>query len=82
MNRFLADALSRINALIACAIILIGVLVGLVALINQSGGFFIMLGTILGSILVSVFLCGLLALIIDIRNINREILEQLRKSSL
>jgi hypothetical protein len=78
MNRFLADALGKLNALIAGVIILLGVIIGLASLFSQSGGFFIMLGSILGSIVVAVLVCGLLALVIDIRNSNREILEQLR----
>ena len=81
MNRFLADAVSALNAILACAIILVGLLAGLAAS-NQSGGSFIMVATILGSILVSVLVCGLLALVIDIRNSNREIVELLKRRGL
>jgi hypothetical protein len=62
MNRFLANAVGFINALIAIVLILVGTVIGS----NQGGGGMV-LGFI-GGLLLAIFVCGLLALAIEIRN--------------
>ncbi len=80
MNEFLASVVSALNALIAICIIAIGVLVGIVAL-GQRDGALVALASIAGSVIAAVLVCGVLALFIDIRNSNREIVRLLQQHS-
>lgn len=68
MNRFLADAIGTINAGVAWALIIIPPIGGAINL-GPEGFFF---GLLAGGI-TALVLCGLLALLIDIRDSLREI---------
>lgn len=68
MNRFLANAIGTINAIAAWVLILVPPIVGGVS--NGAPGFIV--GLFLGFVS-AVVLCGLLALLIDIRDSLRKI---------
>ena len=81
MNRLLASSLGIVNALLAIAIIAVGVRTGLQddAAI-MAGGKIVggLVGGVLGVVAATV-ICGILATLIDIRNALREILDELRR---
>jgi hypothetical protein len=62
MNRFLANAVGFLNALIAVVIIVAGAVAGAI-----QGLVYAVIGAVLG-LAVAVLICGLLALALDIRN--------------
>ena len=68
MNKFLASAIGTINALIAWVLILVPPLAGA----YSAGPPGLIAGLLIGFVL-AVVLCGLLALLIDIRDSLREI---------
>lgn len=63
MNKFLASTVAWMNAILAIFIVVAGVAAGG----NAYGGEGAVLGAIAG-IVVAVLICGLLALVVDIRN--------------
>lgn len=81
MNRLLSSSLGIVNALLAIAIIAIGVRTGLregETMFVESGK---MLGGLIGGglgIIAATLVCGIVATMIDIRNALREILEELK----
>ena len=82
MNRLLSSSLGVVNALLAIAIIAIGVRTGL----SEAETTFIQGGKILGGlvggvlgVLAATLICGIVATMIDIRNALREVLEELRQ---
>ncbi len=63
VNRFVAGAVSTANAVTAVLLPLVFALVG-----SQAGGFLGFIGGLVIGVMTAFVLCGLLALVIDIRN--------------
>jgi hypothetical protein len=62
MNRFLANAVGFLNALVAIIIIVVGAVAG-----AKYGDFYLVIGAVIG-LAAAILICGLLALAVDIRN--------------
>ncbi len=77
MNEFLASVVGALNAIIAFVILGAGVL-GALAALSQQNGVLLAVGCIVGALFAAVLVCGVLALVIDIRNSNREIVRLLQ----
>lgn len=79
MNRLLSSSLGVVNALLAVAIIAVGVRAGL-----EDGATMMVGGRVVGGIVggalgvvAATLICGILATLIDIRNALRQILDEL-----
>jgi hypothetical protein len=77
MNHFLASVLAAMNAILALAIIVGGAIFGATYGQNAVLGLIIGLG---GGIVAAVLVCGLLALLLDIRAELRELVVLARRS--
>lgn len=79
MNRFLATILGYLNGFIAFILVIAGIAVGYI--LNKDTGqiFLVPLGAI-GGLLVAVIWCGVIAVIVDIRNLLMEISDALQNS--
>jgi hypothetical protein len=87
MNRFLADCVGALNALLA-GVIIVGCAIGIPPIISQQGSVYgvgtpapgtfllIAVSAVVG-VFVAIFVCGLLAIAIDARNTLRLILAKL-----
>jgi hypothetical protein len=77
MNRFLANAVGALNALVALVIVTVGGLAafgyGLQFAPRADAGFYAIVGVIAG-VVAAVMICGLLAVLIDTRDTLRTIL--------
>ena len=83
VNDFVARAAGTVNAVVAVAIMGIGVLVGLVGLLTtvtapRSERFLMVVVIPLGAVLLTVLLCGFLAVLQNIRDLLAELLEETR----
>ena len=63
MNRFLANAIARVNAFVAIIIITVSVVVGI-----ASNNISVLLLSILCGVIGAIFTCGLIALFVDMRD--------------
>ena len=80
VNKNIADMTARLNAFVAAFILFVGLVLAVVAVVSdQEGAVVIALGIVAATVFVTISVCGLLAVLLDIRATNRMLALTMRR---